>query len=225
MFEQPSSAPAIPSSPALPASLAFEALVSQDGKTGLTAAVETLEKTHNHKAIQLPCLTSQEHSPPSHSHSQSSTSSRSAVEQQLTQEDEIAPLHDQRLPSSTQISQPQSEPADAELRWPASDEEVDEAPLAPLIPEQVPISDQPLIPHRSPVSRHPLSFPDNGRGKCFRSRSLDIFRPANGHGVGSSMNGPLNSGVSQKSLGSSQPFVLQTQAPYFSQTIDWSQSQ
>jgi hypothetical protein len=133
-------------------------------------------------------------------------------------------LHDQRLPSSTQISQPESELTDAELRWPASDDEVDEALPAPLIPEEIPIY-QPLIPDRSPVPRHPFSFPDNGRGKGFRSRSLDIFRPANGHGVGSSTNGSLNPRASQESRGSSQPFALQTQAPYFSQTVDWSQSQ
>ncbi|KAF9226621.1 hypothetical protein BS17DRAFT_775905 [Gyrodon lividus] len=191
----------------LPTSPAFEALVNRDGKSGLTAAVERFERTYNHK---------------------SSTSSLGAVEEQPTrEEDEIVLSHDQGLPLSAENSQPENELADAELRWPASDEEADEASLPLPIPEEIPNSDRPLLPYRSPVSGQtyqPFVSP-SGRGQQFRYGSLDISLPVNGHSVGSSVNDSSDPRASQESRGSSQPFELQTQAPYFSQTMNWSQSQ
>lgn len=152
----------------LPVSPAFEGLVRQDGHSGLSAAVEMLERTHGHKAhqhLRLPC-----HRPLS----RSSGSSQEVVEQQLTQDDVGSqPL----LPSEPQLE----DELDTELRWPTDDE--------------------------SDVLA-------SGCG------SLNVSLDMNSYSASL-----LSSSEADGSHSQSQPFVLQTQAPYSSQATGWSETQ
>ncbi|KAF9247359.1 hypothetical protein BU15DRAFT_70172 [Melanogaster broomeanus] len=144
--------------------------------------------------------------------SQSSTDSRDVVEQHLTQEDEMEPPHDQRSPPPAENPQTENEFTDTELRWPASDDEEDES--QPSI-HKILISNQQFDTDRSPVSKQTYqSFgpSSNGRWQRVLSGSLDI-------------KGSSDPCASQELHDFSQPFALQTQAPYFSQAMDGSQSQ
>ncbi|KAH7887604.1 hypothetical protein F5I97DRAFT_1926040 [Phlebopus sp. FC_14] len=202
----------------LPASPNLDSLIALRESQSLPAAVERPGQTHNHKANQ-PFNLFQERSPNVFfSHSQSSTSSRDAVEQQPTQEDEF---DGQLMGPSHSLSRVIDEKdltgngfTDTELQWPASDDEVDGLP--PL-PKDVHDSDSPPIPNQSLGSSSIVA------GKRFHSGSLDF---SSGRGNASIASIP---NVSTSIVGSQESheltFALQTQAPYSSQSVDSSQSQ
>ncbi|KIJ70116.1 hypothetical protein HYDPIDRAFT_104787 [Hydnomerulius pinastri MD-312] len=221
-FGQLSSPAEILSPPSLPASPALETLVRRGGRSSASAAVERFERTHNRQANSPSPLSSRKRSPTFIQHSQSSTSSKDAVEQHLTQDDEMESPHKPLQPPSSKNPLPENEVADTELLWPGSDDEGDE-PAA--LPAGAQISSQP----QPPSSQNHLSFkPSPGRGQRFRHGFLGV--PLTGDGgsigpVGHTLNGSSDPRASQESHSFPQPFALQTQASYFSQNIDWSQSQ
>ena len=206
-FTQLSSPPQTQSPPTLPTSPAFEGLVRQNGHSGLSAAVEIFERTHGHKANR------HHRSAPNRPHSSSSGSSQEVVEQQLTQEDDVGSQPQPLLPLSE--LQAEDELVDTELRWPTADEAKNM-----LASEEIRNSEQ-LMPEQNPLQD---STPDSTRGQNFHCGSLDVILDTNGQGASppTSSGAPHDSEVSQSQ---SQPIVLQTQAPYSSQAMDWSQTQ
>lgn len=185
-----------------------------------------------------------------HSHSQSSSSSQDAVERQLTQDDVIDVSVQIERPEVVQsgategaiLSTSESEDparmissiiadADADLQWPESE------------PEFTPVNRSPQI---SPAAvgeaaeqleyRSPLVVLQSNRGTSFRSGTLYISPSPQRTKSRSAPQSPQrvvyspqvsqetsSSGVSQSS--DSRPLVLQTQAPYQSQSYDLSPSQ
>lgn len=130
--------------------------------------------------------------------SQSSGSSQEVVEQQLAQVDDAG-----SQPPLLSELQVENESIDAELRWPTDDE------LNAIVAEGVQISKQPVSKEDSRRSTSPSS----ARGRNFRCGSLSVPLGVNSHSA------------SQGSHSQSQPIVLQTQAPYSSQTTSWDQTQ
>lgn len=205
-FTQLSSPPQTHSPQRLPISPALEGKIRQVGHSGLAAAVEMFERTHGHKANRRLRLPPHQRSPTHRPFSQSSGSSQEVVEQQLTQEDDLG--SQSLLPSEPPI---ENELLDTELRWP-TDEEVPTT-------EEIQNSEQPVSMPNYPLG----SSSDSVSGQNFRCGSLNVPLDVNIY----SANPPSSSQVhaSQGSHSPSQPFVLQTQAPYSSQATGWSQTQ
>lgn len=208
-FAQLSSPPQTHSPQRLPVSPNLEGLIRQDGHFGLSAAVEMFERTHGLRANQRLRLPPHQRSPTHRPISQSSGSSQEVVEQQLTQEDDVRA---QPLP----LSDPpiENELTNAELRWPTDDES--DVPAT----EEMHNSEQPV----SKQNYRPGGSPDSARGQNFRCGSLNVPLGVNIYNTSL----PSSSQVAHTSQGShstSQPFVLQTQAPYSSQATGWSQTQ
>ncbi|KAH7889954.1 hypothetical protein F5I97DRAFT_1924464 [Phlebopus sp. FC_14] len=148
----------------------------------------------------------------------SSTSSQDAVEQQLTQEDEfdgqlMGPSHVVNINNEKDLTD--NKFADTDLQWPASDDEVDA--LQPL-PEDIHDSDSSPIPNQS------LASSSIGTGKRFHSGFLELSSGRGNASIASTPNGSTNV-VDPQSHELTQSFALQTQPPYFSQSVDASQSQ
>ncbi|KAG1752630.1 uncharacterized protein EDB91DRAFT_1077971 [Suillus paluster] len=181
-----------------------------------------------------------------HSRSHSSSSSQDAVEQQLTREDVMdvsaqiqAPevVHNgavKRAALSTSedpatiITSTIVDGADADLQWPESEPE--------YTPRSQPRQLSPPIEREEAERMEYRGSPvvtQNDRGRTFRSGTLHIS-PLPKHTVPGPALEPSqssqdsqetsNSGVSQSSA-HSYPLVLQTQAPYQSQSYDLSQNQ
>ncbi|KAH0839933.1 hypothetical protein J3R83DRAFT_887 [Lanmaoa asiatica] len=199
-FTQLSSPPQTHSPSRLPASPALEGLMRQDGHSGLSAAVEMFERTHGRRANQRLRLPSRQHSPTHRPLSQSSVSSQEVVEQQLTQEDDV--VSQSLLPSELPT---ENELVDTELRWP-TDDESDVLATAEIRDSQQLVSNQKCRLGDSPNS---------ARGQNFRCGSLNVSLDVSIY----SASPPISSQAVQ-----SQPFVLQTQAPYSSQATGWSQT-
>lgn len=171
----------------------------QDRHSGLSAAVEMFERTNGHKANQRLRFPSRQRSPTHRPLSQSSCSSQEVVEQHLTQEDDMG----FQPPPELQI---ENELANAELRWPTDDES------DVLATEGIQSSEQPV----SKQKYHPDSSSYPARGQNFRCGSLNVPLGVNSHSA---------SPASQESHSQSQPIVLQTQAPYSSQSTGLSEIQ
>ena len=198
-FARLSSPPQMHSPQRLPVSPAFEALMRQDGHSGLSAAVEMFERTNGRKANQRLRLPSRQRSPTHRPLSQSSSSSQEVVEQHLTQEDDVGSQPQPEL-------QIENELANAELRWPTDDES------DAVTTEEIQNSEQPVSKQKYPSG----SSSDSVRGQNFRCGSLNVSLGVNSHSA---------SPASQGSHSQSQPIVLQTQAPYSSQATGWSETQ
>jgi hypothetical protein len=202
-FARLSSPPQIHSPKRLPVSPAFEGLMRQDRHSGLSAAVEMFERTNGHKANQRLRFPSHQRSPTHRPLSQSSCSSQEVVEQHLTQEDDMGSQPPPLLPPELQI---ENELSNAELRWPTDDES------DVLATEGIQNSQQSV----SKQKYHLGSSSDSPRGQNFRCGSLNVSLGINSHSA---------SPPSQGSHSQSQPIVLQTQAPYSSQSTGWSETQ
>ena len=196
-FTQLSSPPKTHSPQKLPALPGLDSMIGQVGQE-LSAVAEIFERVQGHEAYQRLSLPSRPRSPMHRPLSDSSDSSQEVVEQQLTPEDDAGPRS--RPPLPPQLPN-ESEHVDVELRWPTDDES--DVPTTEMIQN----SEQ-SVPEQNHL---PDSSPDSARGKNFRCASLNVPLAVDSQGASTPH-------TSQGSHSQSQPIILQTQAPYSSQT-------